>query len=258
MRAGPPPRGSCVRPRDRFGPQTRAAWSVFLQAGGSRALGRCCRTTDGKGGRMSFPRQIGLDSGGPITLPGMSLTGALRPGPKPTAPTTWTGSVLLSWGGPRRGGVGQGLALQAYGVPHLDVVLLEESLVHLQSPVPRPSGVVQGTGGRLARVHVQDAEDPFIRSPERDRQGDQGVLHPERAENRLVDQEQHPRIGAQLLPAHQAPGPLLLGVGHLNRNLHLAAVRLDHQGWLLRMRLALGLAAARRQEKKDGGQRWWE
>ena len=55
------------------------------------------------------------------------------------------------------------------------------------------------------------------------------VLHPEPADVVVVEEKDHPRVGRQGLPVHQADLALLLRVGDLDRHLELAGSGLDHE-----------------------------
>src|SRR5258706_7851988 len=83
----------------------------------------------------------------------------------------------------------------------LHTALGEPSLGHLQGEHRPRRGAVRLLAVRL---HVGDVDDGAARVDERDRQRDQGVLHPHAVDLRLVEDEQHPGVGAERLAVHQA------------------------------------------------------
>ena len=86
---------------------------------------------------------------------------------------------------------------------------------------------------------------------ERDRERDEGVLHPERAAVILGEDERHPRVGRKGGSAHEALLPLRRRVGDLDRDRRLI-VAVGEDGLRGRLRAAPAAAAG---ENDDRGER---
>ncbi len=87
---------------------------------------------------------------------------------------------------------------------------LQRSPIDLDGADERFVRSVRRAGVLGAGVHVEDRDDPAGVVPERDRERDQRVLHPERAHHGFLPHERHPVVGGQALASHQ-PGLALVG-----------------------------------------------
>src|SRR5439155_11979503 len=104
---------------------------------------------------------------------------------------------------------------------------LEETAVRLDRPHVGGRRAVEGAGVRPARLHVLQVDDPAVRAPERDRERDERVLHPEARIGRAVLQEHHAGVGGERPPSHESPLPLLGRPADLNRHRDRPAARSD-------------------------------
>src|SRR5437588_3420515 len=150
-----------------------------------------------------------------------------------------------TWYPPCIGRVGEGLrggsgtsraAVEPNEVAEGYAVGLEESAVDLDRPHGRGPRAIEEAGVGAAGLHVQEVDDPPARGPERDREWNQRVLHPEGRVRRAVLEEHHTGVGRERPASHEAALALLGRPGDLNG---------DRDG-----------RAARTDAERAGGERW--
>jgi hypothetical protein len=108
-----------------------------------------------------------------------------------------------------RGGYSQPVARR-------DAPARERALVDLERAAVGDPRVVERARVGVARLHVEDLQDAPVPGVERDRERDEGVLHPEGAAVVLGEDERHPRVGRKGGSAHEALIPLRRRVGDLD------------------------------------------
>jgi hypothetical protein len=98
-------------------------------------------------------------------------------------------------------------------------------------------------------LHVEDVEDAPLGVDERDREGDQRVLHPHALVRGLVEDEEHPVVAPERLAVHEALHSLRvrdgdLDVERMGADLHVRGLERD-----------LGIRRERRRRDRDAGKK---
>jgi hypothetical protein len=101
-------------------------------------------------------------------------------------------------------------------VAFLHAPIVEGPLVDLESSVVTGAGIVDLAWIRVAGFHVKDAHDAAVDVEERDRQRDEGVLHPEPTTVFLEEQEDHPGIFSESLAFHETERSLFVSLSDLD------------------------------------------
>src|SRR5258705_8671270 len=106
----------------------------------------------------------------------------------------------------------------------------ERTPIHLERAAERDLRVIDPARVALARGHVEDPQDPAALAPERDRQRDGRVLHPEPPANVALPEERHARFRCERAPAAQTLLELYGRLGNLDADLHGGSIgRADHR-----------------------------
>src|SRR4029079_17846353 len=124
----------------------------------------------------------------------------------------------------------------------------ERALVDLERTAVRDPRVVERARVGVARLHVENLQNASVPGVERNRQWDEGVLHPEGAVVLLGEGERHPCVVRKGGSSHEALLPLRRRVGDLDRDRRLL-VPVGEDGLRTRLRAAPTAAAG----EKDGG-----